>query len=131
MLIPNSYVSETAERLALYRKLDDIKDETNSTKFTTEVTDRFGPIPQQVQELMEAIRLRWLGQQAGPGEDGAEEGYAHRHLHRGPEASVLRERHLHGGTTVSSHASAKRALRLSVVEHEAGERGVGGCVAEA
>ena len=65
MLIPNSYVSETAERLALYRKLDDIKDEVELQKFTTEVTDRFGPIPQQVTELMEAIRLRWLGQQIG------------------------------------------------------------------
>ncbi|MBK9194742.1 MAG: transcription-repair coupling factor [Flavobacteriales bacterium] len=65
MLIPNSYVSETAERLALYRKLDDIKDEPELQKFTTEVTDRFGPIPQQVVELMEAIRLRWLGQQMG------------------------------------------------------------------
>ncbi len=65
MLIPNSYVSETAERLALYRKLDDIKDEPELQKFTTEVTDRFGPIPQQVTELMEAIRLRWLGQQMG------------------------------------------------------------------
>ncbi len=65
MLIPNSYVSETAERLALYRKLDDIKDEAELQKFTTEVTDRFGPIPQQVLELMEAIRLRWLGQQMG------------------------------------------------------------------
>ncbi|MBK9538308.1 MAG: hypothetical protein IPO12_06145 [Flavobacteriales bacterium] len=65
MLIPNSYVSETAERLALYRKLDDIKDETELQKFTTEVTDRFGPIPQQVVELMEAIRLRWLGQHMG------------------------------------------------------------------
>ena len=65
MLIPNSYVSETAERLALYRKLDDIKDENELQKFTTEVTDRFGPIPQQVMELMEAIRLRWLGQSMG------------------------------------------------------------------
>ncbi|MBK9286539.1 MAG: transcription-repair coupling factor [Flavobacteriales bacterium] len=65
MLIPNSYVSETAERLALYRKLDDIKDEAELQKFTTEVTDRFGPIPHQVVELMEAIRLRWLGQQMG------------------------------------------------------------------
>ncbi len=65
MLIPNSYVSETAERLAIYRKLDDIKDEPELQKFSTEVTDRFGPIPQQVTELMEAIRLRWLGQQMG------------------------------------------------------------------
>jgi len=65
MLIPNSYVSETAERLALYRKLDDIKDETELQKFTAEITDRFGAIPQQVTELMEAIRLRWLGQRMG------------------------------------------------------------------
>lgn len=56
---------QDAERLALYRKLDDIKDEAELQKFTTEVTDRFGPIPQQVTELMEAIRLRWLGQQMG------------------------------------------------------------------
>ncbi|MEZ4808217.1 MAG: TRCF domain-containing protein [Flavobacteriales bacterium] len=65
MLIPNSYVSETAERLALYRKLDDIKDESELQRFTDEVTDRFGPIPHQVNELMEAIRLRWLGQRMG------------------------------------------------------------------
>ena len=65
MLIPNSYVSETAERLARYRKLDDIKDETELQKFTTDITDRFGAIPQQVTELMEAIRLRWLGQRMG------------------------------------------------------------------
>jgi len=65
MLIPNSYVSETAERLALYRRLDDIKDEEELQKFTTEVTDRFGPIPPLVNELLEGIRLRWLGQRMG------------------------------------------------------------------
>ncbi|MBL7952556.1 MAG: transcription-repair coupling factor [Flavobacteriales bacterium] len=65
MLIPNSYVSETAERLALYRKLDDIKDEKELQKFTTDITDRFGPIPGQVTELLEGIRLRWLGQRMG------------------------------------------------------------------
>jgi transcription-repair coupling factor (superfamily II helicase) len=65
MLIPNSYVSETAERLALYRRLDDVNDEAELQKFSTEITDRFGPVPQQVTELMEAIRLRWLGQQMG------------------------------------------------------------------
>ncbi|MBK8226146.1 MAG: transcription-repair coupling factor [Flavobacteriales bacterium] len=65
MLIPNSYVSETAERLALYRRLDDIKDETELQKFSAEITDRFGPIPPLVNELLEAIRLRWLGQRMG------------------------------------------------------------------
>lgn len=65
MLIPNDYVSETAERLALYRRLDDIKDEKELLQFAQEVTDRFGPIPDQVNELMEGIRLRWLGQRMG------------------------------------------------------------------
>lgn len=65
MLIPNSYVSETAERLALYRRLDDIKDENELQAFATEVQDRFGPIPHEVNELLEGIRLRWLGQRMG------------------------------------------------------------------
>ncbi len=65
MLIPASYVSETAERLALYRRLDDIKDETGLQAFATEVQDRFGPIPHELNELMEGIRLRWLGQRMG------------------------------------------------------------------
>ncbi|HNO06749.1 MAG TPA: helicase-related protein, partial [Flavobacteriales bacterium] len=65
MLIPNSYVSETAERLALYRRLDDIKDENELQAFANEVQDRFGPIPHEVEELMEGIRLRWLGQRMG------------------------------------------------------------------
>lgn len=51
--------------IPLYRKLDDIKDEVELEKFTTDVADRFGPIPHQVAELMEAIRLRWLGQRIG------------------------------------------------------------------
>ena len=51
--------------LALYRRLDDIKDETELLKFTADITDRFGPIPGQVNELMEGIRLRWLGQRMG------------------------------------------------------------------
>ncbi|MCO5275957.1 MAG: transcription-repair coupling factor [Flavobacteriales bacterium] len=65
MLIPASYVSETAERLALYRRLDDIKDENELQAFAAEVQDRFGPIPHEVNELMEGIRLRWLGQRMG------------------------------------------------------------------
>lgn len=65
MLIPNSYVQETAERLSLYRRLADITNEDELQRFAAEVTDRFGPLPHEVNELMEAIRLRWLGQQMG------------------------------------------------------------------
>jgi transcription-repair coupling factor (superfamily II helicase) len=65
MMIPGDYVSETAERLALYRQLDNLKDAAELEKFGASITDRFGPIPAQVQDLMEAIRLRWSGERLG------------------------------------------------------------------
>jgi transcription-repair coupling factor (superfamily II helicase) len=65
MLIPNKYVSETAERLALYRELDDVKNEEELEKFRLKVMDRFGPLPPNVIDLLEAVRLRWLGEKLG------------------------------------------------------------------
>jgi transcription-repair coupling factor (superfamily II helicase) len=65
MLIPHGYVHETAERLALYRRLADINNEEELQRFANEITDRFGPVPDEVNELMEAIRLRWIGQRLG------------------------------------------------------------------
>jgi transcription-repair coupling factor (superfamily II helicase) len=65
MMIPNDYVSETAERLALYRQLDNLKDAKELEKFSASIADRFGPVPAQVQDLMEAIRLRWSGERLG------------------------------------------------------------------
>jgi hypothetical protein len=47
------------------RRLDDIKNEDELQRFTGEVTDRFGTMPPVVNELLEGIRLRWLGQQMG------------------------------------------------------------------
>src|SRR5690606_33072423 len=57
MLIPNKYVSETAERLALYRELDDVKNEQELERFRGKVMDRFGPLPPNVLDLLEAVRL--------------------------------------------------------------------------
>jgi transcription-repair coupling factor (superfamily II helicase) len=60
MLIPDYYVSNTQERLSLYTQLDDIENEAAIEAFTTMLTDRFGPLPKEVQSLFEALRLRWL-----------------------------------------------------------------------
>jgi transcription-repair coupling factor (superfamily II helicase) len=94
MLIPNSYVSETAERLALYRKLDDIKDENELQKFTARDHRPLRCHPAAGHRTDGSHPPALAGPTHGPGEDGAQEGHAHRHLHRGSEASVLRERHV-------------------------------------
>ena len=65
ILIPETFVNSTTERLQLYSRLDNIKDEEQLGKFVEEVRDRFGPIPQSVEELVNTVRLRWLGEKLG------------------------------------------------------------------
>lgn len=65
ILIPETYVNNTSERLQLYARLDNIKDEEQLKKFNAEISDRFGDIPAAVQELINSVRLRWLGEELG------------------------------------------------------------------
>jgi len=65
ILIPETYIASTTERLQLYARLDSIPDEEQLTKFTDEMRDRFGPVPPSVEELINTVRLRWLGEKLG------------------------------------------------------------------
>jgi transcription-repair coupling factor (superfamily II helicase) len=60
LLIPNGYVSNDTERLRLYTKLDNIENEQELEKFQDEMQDRFGKLPTSVQELIKAVKLRWV-----------------------------------------------------------------------
>nr|WP_309937927.1 transcription-repair coupling factor [Aureibacter tunicatorum] len=65
ILIPETYVSNISERLSLYTKLDRIKNEKDLLLFAKELEDRFGKMPEEVNDLMETLRLRWLAQNLG------------------------------------------------------------------
>jgi len=65
ILIPDEYVGNITERLALYRQLDDSKSEDDINRFEAMMRDRFGPVPAQVTELIDTVRLRWLAMQIG------------------------------------------------------------------
>jgi transcription-repair coupling factor (superfamily II helicase) len=65
MRFPESYVNSIEERMALYRKLDNIEDNEQLEAFKASLTDRFGIIPQQVNDLIEVVRLRWIAIQLG------------------------------------------------------------------
>jgi transcription-repair coupling factor (superfamily II helicase) len=65
LIIPETYVSNISERLNLYSKLDNIKDEQGLEKFRNSIQDRFGPLPDTVEELIETVRLRWLAENLG------------------------------------------------------------------
>ena len=57
--LPDSYVSQTAEKLRLYRELDNMRSEEELQRFETRLVDRFGPLPAAARELLNVVRLRW------------------------------------------------------------------------
>ncbi len=59
ILIPDSYVESITERLSLYTRLDNCENEEQLTAFHAEMIDRFGPIPDQVEDLFTTVRCRW------------------------------------------------------------------------
>ncbi len=62
VLIPETYVKNISERLSLYTRLDNIKTEDELLAFHQELTDRFGPLPSEVEGLLKTVRIRWIGE---------------------------------------------------------------------
>ena len=65
ILIPETYISNSSERLQLYSGLDNVKDEVALQIFSNSLIDRFGPLPSAVEQLINSIRLRWMGEELG------------------------------------------------------------------
>jgi transcription-repair coupling factor (superfamily II helicase) len=65
ILIPDSYVESITERLSLYTQLDNIDSDEEMQMYAEELRDRFGPIPQQVEDLFTTLRCRRMACQLG------------------------------------------------------------------
>lgn len=65
ILIPDNYVNNITERLALYQELDGLKNKEELEKFEKDLIDRFGPIPEQAKHLLETINLRFVAKKLG------------------------------------------------------------------
>lgn len=65
ILIPDDYVENITERLSLYTRLDNCETEEELQFMKTELKDRFGPIPQQVEDLFITVRCRKLAVDLG------------------------------------------------------------------
>ena len=65
LMIPDHYVNDIPERISLYRELDDLDHESELAAFKERLEDRFGPLPQETEDLIDTIRLRWLAEFLG------------------------------------------------------------------
>jgi transcription-repair coupling factor (superfamily II helicase) len=60
IMIPDSYVENIGERLSLYTRLDQSEDDNELEQMKVELTDRFGPLPDPVNDLFITIQCRRL-----------------------------------------------------------------------
>ena len=65
MSFSEEYVPTSSERMLLYRELDSLERESDVEQFRQRMTDRFGPIPPEGEELIRVVKLRSLGRYFG------------------------------------------------------------------
>lgn len=65
LLFPDDYVNNITERLNLYTKLTEVKTEDELLMFKSELEDRFGELPLSVIDLLDSVRLKWMGIKIG------------------------------------------------------------------
>lgn len=65
VLIPENYVQDLPVRLGLYRRLSNLSTRKELDAFAVELADRFGSIPDEVENLLKVIRVKQLCKIAG------------------------------------------------------------------
>jgi transcription-repair coupling factor (superfamily II helicase) len=60
VLIPEDYVADLTVRLALYRRLADLETDQEREAFAAELIDRFGPLPEEANQLIAVASLKAL-----------------------------------------------------------------------
>jgi transcription-repair coupling factor (superfamily II helicase) len=65
VLIPESYVADLSLRLGLYRRLARLVGRAEVEGFAAELIDRFGPLPEEVENLLQVIAIKQLCRDAG------------------------------------------------------------------
>jgi transcription-repair coupling factor (superfamily II helicase) len=65
VLIPETYVGDLQLRLGLYRRLSTLETREEIDAFAAELVDRFGPLPEEVEHLLDVMEIKALCRQAG------------------------------------------------------------------
>ena len=65
MYFPDTYVPGSAERMLLYRELDNISDDAALDAYRQRLIDRFGTMPHEGEELLQVVPLRRYGKSLG------------------------------------------------------------------
>ena len=59
--IPDDYIDITAEKIRIYKMLDAQTDDKEIDRIGKQIEDRFGPLPDEVKNLLNVVKIRNLG----------------------------------------------------------------------
>jgi transcription-repair coupling factor (superfamily II helicase) len=65
VLIPEPYVRDLPVRLGLYRRIGALASDAETEAMAAELVDRFGPLPQEVENLLQVVALKRACREAG------------------------------------------------------------------
>ena len=63
--IPEDYININAEKIRIYKDIDSMTSEKEIQNYTLRLEDRFGPVPEELKNLLLVLRLRNLGASIG------------------------------------------------------------------
>lgn len=78
VLIPELYVEELGVRMSLYRRLSELETADDIESFAAELIDRFGALPEEVNNLLDIVAIKQLCRTAGVS-----------HVEAGPKGAVI------------------------------------------
>jgi transcription-repair coupling factor (superfamily II helicase) len=65
VLIPDTYVPDLPVRLGLYRRIGGLASDAETEAMAAELTDRFGPLPAEVENLLQVVALKRACREVG------------------------------------------------------------------
>ena len=63
--IPDAYIELESQKITLYKRITNLKSAEEIDDMADELNDRFGTLPESVQQLLEVMRVRVYGSLAG------------------------------------------------------------------
>ncbi len=88
--IPTEYIADDAQRLRSYKRIADAKDEDQAKRIGEEMADRYGPVPEEVSNLLRFSLLKSLAQRAGVESIDRRQGFANIKFHQQSKIDPLK-----------------------------------------
>jgi transcription-repair coupling factor (superfamily II helicase) len=88
--IPTEYIPDEAQRLRYYKRIADAKDQEQASRITDELADRYGPVPDEIRNLVRFSLVKALAERSGVESIERRQGFANIKFHQQSKIDPLK-----------------------------------------